>query len=1207
MTTTPHVLASGSFTQSWTNTTLIVADDDWSGVPSIVAYRGDDLTTSTGTDPQTILADGSGTPVDVNANQTAPDTFATGGIAEFHIADPTVALNGSGAADAPHIVLYMDSTGRQNVTLSFNARDIDGSADDAAQQLVVQYRVGSTGDFANVSGGYFADVTTGSAATLVTPVSVVLPAAANNRADLQIRIMTTNAVGNDEHVGIDDIVVASAAASTAPIHDIQGNGLTSPLAGATVTTSGIVTAIDTSGFYIQDAAADADPATSEGIFVFTGSAPTVALGDSVDVTGTVEEFVAPGAVAGTLTVTRARGQPDHIDVCRPATRCRRRSYCSPRKRSLTGLEKYEGMLVTVASPLVTGPTNTFGEIWVVPGNGAGSTGLNARGDILISAGAASFGNTDTVGGDFNPERIQIDPDLGQTIPDASVGATLNSVTGIVNYSFGNYEVLATAPVTVATASPLAKTGTTLTGDTTHLLLANYDAENLDPGDGAPRFATVANEIISRLNSPDVIALQNIQDNNGPTNDAVTSAALTLQMIVDAVSAAGGPSYAFLDNPFIGDDTSSGEPGGNIRTAYLFRTDHVSFVAGSLRTIGANGSAIAGGPDLTQQTDPNNPFFASRPPLAADFIFNGEVVTVVNVHFTSKGGSGVLAGSIQPPFDAGEVQRAAQAQAVNTFVDALLTANPNARVIVTGDLNEFGFEQPLDVLKGTASISGYAGNGSNPAISATATYTPGGTQVLGNLLDTLAAGERFNALLDGNAVAIGHILVSSGVAAGAQLQHVHINAEFFDQTGDHDPLVGRFAITDVTSPTVTINQGASQSDPTGTPPILFDIVFSEDVTGFDAGDITIGGTANPSTKSLTMIDAQHFTVAVGGMTASGTVVATIAAGVATDDNANPNLASTSIDNTVTIDLQPSPPNDFNNDDRSDMLWQNDNGTAGIWTMDGLNRIDGANVGFNPGPTWHVKAAGDFNADDHADILWQNDNGSAGVWLMDGFSVIGDGIVGFNPGPSWKVIGAGDFDADGHADILWQNDNGTAGIWTMDGLTRTGGANVGFNPGPSWHVKAAGDFNGDAHADILWQNDNGAAGIWLMDGFSVIGDGIVGFNPGPSWKVIDAGDFDADGKSDILWQNENGTPGIWTMDGLTRTGGANVGGFNPGPSWKVKTAGDYNGDGRSDILWQNDNGQPGIWLMDGFDVLADNCVGFNPGPTWHVVGQHDLIGG
>ncbi len=320
--------------------------------------------------------------------------------------------------------------------------------------------------------------------------------------------------------------------------------------------------------------------------------------------------------------------------------------------------------------------------------------------------------------------------------------------------------------------------------------------------------------------------------------------------------------------------------------------------------------------------------------------------------------------------------------------------------------------------------------------------------------------------------------------------------------------------------------------------------------------------------------------------------------------------------TTINLDENPTHDFNADGFSDILWQNDNGQPGIWTMNGLVRLDGANVGFNPngiplqtgevGP-WKVKAAGDFNADGHADILWQNDNGSAGIWLMDGFNVIGDGIVGFNPGSNWKVIDAADFNADGHADILWQNDNGTAGIWTMDGLNRIAGANVGFNPGPSWHVKAAGDFNADGHADILWQNDNGTAGIWLMDEFNVIGDGNVGFNPGPSWKVIDAGDFNADGHSDILWQNENGTPGIWTMDGLNRIAGANVGGFNPGPSWKVKAAGDYNGDGRSDILWQNDNGQPGIWLMDGFNVVADGGVGFNPGPSWNVIGQHDLIGG
>ena len=79
------------FSQDWSDTGLITADDTWSGVSGIVGYRGDDLTTATGTDPRTILADGTTTPIDVIANQTNPNTLATGGVAEFHVADPTIA------------------------------------------------------------------------------------------------------------------------------------------------------------------------------------------------------------------------------------------------------------------------------------------------------------------------------------------------------------------------------------------------------------------------------------------------------------------------------------------------------------------------------------------------------------------------------------------------------------------------------------------------------------------------------------------------------------------------------------------------------------------------------------------------------------------------------------------------------------------------------------------------------------------------------------------------------------------------------------------------------------------------------------------------------------------------------------------------------------------------------------------------------------
>jgi hypothetical protein len=208
------------FSQDWSNTGLITTDDDWSGVPGVIGYRGDDLTTATGTDPQTITVDGSATPVDVIANQANPSTLATGGVAEFHIADPSVALNGSGTADAPHVVVSLVTTGFQDISLSYNARDLDGSADNAVQQLATQYRVGASGAYTNLPAGHIADATAGpSLAGSTTPVTAALPPDANDKPLVQVRVITTNAVGTDEWVGVDDIQATGdpIAGDTAPV------------------------------------------------------------------------------------------------------------------------------------------------------------------------------------------------------------------------------------------------------------------------------------------------------------------------------------------------------------------------------------------------------------------------------------------------------------------------------------------------------------------------------------------------------------------------------------------------------------------------------------------------------------------------------------------------------------------------------------------------------------------------------------------------------------------------------------------------------------------------------------------------------------------------------------------------------------------------------------------------------------------------------
>jgi serralysin len=200
-------------------------------------------------------------------------------------------------------------------------------------------------------------------------------------------------------------------------------------------------------------------------------------------------------------------------------------------------------------------------------------------------------------------------------------------------------------------------------------------------------------------------------------------------------------------------------------------------------------------------------------------------------------------------------------------------------------------------------------------------------------------------------------------------------------------------------------------------------------------------------------------------------------------------------------------DFNGDGKSDILWQNNNSTPGIWLMDGTNVVAHDAVGSPAlwSPAWHVIGSGDFNGDNKADILWQNNNGSAGVWLMDGLTVLSHNVIDGVPGAAWHVIGAGDFNADGKSDILWQNNNGTPAIWLMNGLNVTSMATPGTNPGPSWNVIGANDLNGDGFSDIVWQNDNGQPGGWLMNGTTVLATNFLDANPGPTWDVIPAHDL------------------------------------------------------------------------------------------------------
>jgi uncharacterized repeat protein (TIGR03803 family) len=283
--------------------------------------------------------------------------------------------------------------------------------------------------------------------------------------------------------------------------------------------------------------------------------------------------------------------------------------------------------------------------------------------------------------------------------------------------------------------------------------------------------------------------------------------------------------------------------------------------------------------------------------------------------------------------------------------------------------------------------------------------------------------------------------------------------------------------------------------------------------------------------------------------------------------------------------------------SSILWQSTSGKASIWNMEGNTLIGGGPVTPNPGPSFRAVGTGDFNNDDKSDILWQNTNtGQASIWEMNGNTLMGGGPVIPNPGLLFDPVGTGDFNGDGFSDILWQNTStGQASIWEMNGNTLMGGGPVTPNPGLAWKAIGSGDFNHDGDSDILWQNtDTGAMSIWEMHGNTLIGGGQVTTNPGTAWQAIGTGDFNKDSFADILLQNKDtGQVSVWEMNGNTLIGGGQV--ANPGLSWHAIGT----GAGGSDILLQNTSGQASIWEMNGNTIAGGGPVSPNPGMTWHAI--------
>ncbi|MFF3770065.1 endonuclease/exonuclease/phosphatase family protein [Streptomyces sp. NPDC002232] len=570
------------------------------------------------------------------------------------------------------------------------------------------------------------------------------------------------------------------------VHDIQGTTRVSPLAGKQVTgVTGIVTGVRTygsRGFWIQDPEADANPATSEGVFVFTSSVPTVAVGDAVSVNGTVTEYVPGGLTSGNQSLTQiskpvvtvvskdnpvpapvkisAWSVPDaYAPEGDPAAGGSINGLTlDPETYALDYYESLEGMNVRIGSSRVVGATDPYAELWVTV---KPWENRNRRGGTV-------YGSYESQ----NTGRLQVQsliPLAQQPFPKANVGDRLTGPTeGPLDFNqFGGYTLTARTLGTVVDRG--LKRETTAAQHKNELAVATYNVENLDPTDPQEKFDALAKAVVENLASPDIVALEEIQDNNGAKNDGTVAADVTVKKFTDAIVAAGGPAYSWRSiDPENGKD--GGEPGGNIRQVFLFNPARVSFTdrPGGDATTGTAVTGSKGRAALTLspgRVDPSNAAWeASRKPLAGEFVFRGRTVFVIANHFGSKGGDESIVSHHQPPTRSSEAKRLLQAQAVNAFVKDITAVDKQADVLVVGDINDFEFS-------GT-----------------TRALTDGGA--LYPAVKSLPRSERYSYVYQGNTQVLDQILTSPGVR-DFTYDSVHINAEFADQDSDHDPQVLRF--------------------------------------------------------------------------------------------------------------------------------------------------------------------------------------------------------------------------------------------------------------------------------------------------------------------------------------------------------------------------------------------------------------------------------
>lgn len=731
---------------------------------------------------------------------------AGGGQPAISINDISQAENDAGTSTYSFTVSLSQPAGAGGV--SFDVATADGTATTADGDYLANSLTGQV--IPAGASSYSFDVTV-NGDTTVEPSETFLVNLSN---------VTGAVVGDAQGTGTivnDDVTVT-------PIHDIQGSGASSPLVGQSVTTTGIVTGRKSNGFFVQapDASADADPLTSEGIFVFTGAAPpaAVAAGNQVQVSGKVVEFVPNqdplqpplteiGSVTGVTLLSSGNPLPTPVALTT--------TFPDP-AGGHDQLERVEGMRVSAASLTVVAPTGGFTNEPNATGTSNGVfhvvvTGIprpfREPGIQAPDPAPPCCGTIPPIPRwDANPELIAVDSDVlggaGFAI-DLSTGALVTGLVGPLDYSFRRYTIARDPNVVIGT-TPGAVVEAARVPLPDEFTVATYNFERFfdtvnDPGIGEPvltaaafdrRLGKASLAIRDYLHAPDILAAVEVENLNALQ-------ALADRVNADAVAASQpDPQYAAY--------LVEGNDVGGIDVGFLVKGLDVG--AGIARVeVGSVTQENAGA--LFVNPDSSTELLNDRPPLRLSAVVHyadgrDVPVTVIAVHQRSLNDAESNAPGSNGWATVGErvrAKRQAQAENLANLVQSRQAADPDERILVLGDFNAFEFNDGLTDALGV--VSGL------PSADAETAVPGDGVDLVDpdliNLNTQAPADQRYTFMFGGNAQSIDHALANQALLLGADdfgLDYARINADFPEvnrndgtspsRLSDHDPVLAYFA-------------------------------------------------------------------------------------------------------------------------------------------------------------------------------------------------------------------------------------------------------------------------------------------------------------------------------------------------------------------------------------------------------------------------------